>query len=282
MGTDADGYKAVTCVFNLAECVCDADYVQESVVEDIVTKTHIIQEIDHFAPLNVIIGSSTSFIPLSLVRSRAARHPERVAITHPSIPHWDAFCEVLGSSEEIMAWLATLYGRTSGSASGINGLGMDVVQMKREQHGHVLNTLLSFNMAACILLVKAGVCDAAACDTAFLHMCRCGQGAGGLGGIFRLVGGGSAEAAKDLMVDVAMGLPLGKATTWASFLLPSWLVRPLLCPLRICMWPWALFKGIVRRLVSWMVREFTETWEESMAVFGGRVLNRICALEQLQ
>lgn len=140
VATDADGYKAVTCVFNLAECVCDADYVQESVVEDIVTKTHIIQEIDHFAPLNVIIGSSTSFIPLSLVRSRAARHPERVAITHPSIPHWDAFCEVLGSSEEITAWLATLYGRTSGSsASGINGLGMDVVQMKREQHGHVLN-----------------------------------------------------------------------------------------------------------------------------------------------
>merc|ERR1719324_2312961 len=123
---DPEGHKKVTCVFNLAEAVADADYVQESVVEDLSLKQHIIQDIDEFAPPNVIIGSSTSFIPLSLLRARAKKHPERVATAHPSLPHWDAFAEVLGSSSNITKWLADLYGK---GTEEITGLGMDVVFM---------------------------------------------------------------------------------------------------------------------------------------------------------
>merc|ERR1719408_363827 len=122
LAKDPEGYKSVACVLNLAECVSDADYIQESVVEELHLKQQIMQDIDEFAPPHVIIGSSTSFIPLSLLRARAKCHPERVATAHPSLPHWDAFCEVLGSSPEITQWLATLYGQ-GGFAGGENPQG---------------------------------------------------------------------------------------------------------------------------------------------------------------
>ena len=83
LATKPDGWRGVTCVSSVAECVASADYVQESVVEDLGTKLAIIAEIDAHAPAEVLIGSSSSFIPLSLVRSQAARHPGRVCTTAP-------------------------------------------------------------------------------------------------------------------------------------------------------------------------------------------------------
>merc|ERR1719335_1758241 len=144
LATDPEGYKNIKCVLNLAECVADADYVQESVVEELHLKQQIVQDIDEFAPPHVIIGSSTSFIPLSLLRARAKKHPERVATVHPSLPQWDAFCEVIGSSAQITNWLAMLVGKGSDEADtkrvtgtgdstseavlpAVKGLGMDVV-----------------------------------------------------------------------------------------------------------------------------------------------------------
>jgi len=279
---DPNGYKAVSCVLNLAECVGDADYVQESVVEDLGTKQHIIQDIDNFAPPHVIIGSSTSFIPLSLLRARAKRRPARVAIAHPSIPQWDAFCEVLGSTPEVTNWLAELYGW--GSGSGITGLGMDVVRMKCEQHGHVLNTVTQFNILACTGLVRTGVCDIAAFDVAFTHFCRLGLAAGGIGGLFRLVGGGSSEAAKDLMTDIVIGTPLGKSTAMASSILPGFLLRPAIWIMQVWWWPVQLFKGITKRIVSWLYRPIFEEWDDSVAGicdFNNMTLNQVVALEAL-
>lgn len=285
LAVDPDGYKAVSCVFNLAECLSDADYVQESVVEDIATKQHIIQEIDHFAPPNVVIGSSTSFIPLSLLRARAKRCPERVAIAHPSLPQWDAFCEVLGSSDEITTWLAELYGRTAGSdSSGITGLGMDVVQMKCEAHGHVLNSIVLSMMLTCSTLVQTGVCDAAACDTAFLHFCRLGLASEGLGGVSRVIGGGSSRSFVDLNTDISMGIPLGKTTSWASWILPAWLLMAFLRLVQVCLWPWQMLTAKMRHMISWWYRPFYNTWDESPAgvsAFENRVLSHVCALEAL-
>jgi carnitine 3-dehydrogenase len=286
LAADPNGYKAVSCVFNLAECVSDADYVQESVLEDLATKQHIIHEIDHFAPPNVIIGSSTSFIPLSLLRTRARQHPERVAIAHPSLPQWDAFCEVLGSSDEITAWLADLYGGPSGSAGpgDIVGLGMDVIRMRCEAHGHVLNTFFMSNILAGISLVRTGVCDAAACDTALLHFCRMVTAAGGLGGAFRLVGGGSSQAWCDLATDIATGLPLGKTASWASWVLPAWLLMPSLRLAQLILRPLQLFSGAMRSRVSRLYRPFYEKWDESSAghaAFESLALSNVCSLEAL-
>ena len=42
LASDPAGFRAVRCVFNIAECVADADYVQESVVEDLQLKQQAI------------------------------------------------------------------------------------------------------------------------------------------------------------------------------------------------------------------------------------------------
>lgn len=94
MTSDPEGWHAVQCVRTIADCVASADYVQESVVEELPLKQAIIAEIDQHAPAGVMVGTSSSFIPLSLVRARASRHPDRIATAHPTLPQWDAFVEV--------------------------------------------------------------------------------------------------------------------------------------------------------------------------------------------
>merc|ERR1740129_2570687 len=108
--------------------------------------------------------------------------------------------------------------------------------MKCEQHGHVLNTVIQFNMLACTGLLNTGVCDVAAFDVAFTHFCRLGVAAGGIGGLFMLIGGGSSEAAKDLMTDIVIGTPLGKSSSMASWVLPGFLVRPIIWGMQVWFW----------------------------------------------
>lgn len=291
--SDPEGYKQVTCVLNLAECVSDADYVQESVVEDLLLKQQIIQDIDEFAPPNVIIGSSTSFIPLSLLRARAKRHPERVATAHPSLPHWDAFCEVLGSSPEITAWLAALYGKggvvgeenpQGSNSSKIIGLGMDVVAMKKECHGHAFNALFQTVYTTSTLLVNSGVCKASEMDASLVHFCRLVVSSGGLSGLLcGVVGGGSVDSAHELITDIMMGLPIAWGTVAISWSLPRFLAKIALYIWQKMCWPLTLFKKLVARFVLWWTRPFFKRFEENWADRKGAhevALKRVCLMEK--
>lgn len=98
VATEADGLRNLRCVYTIEECVRDADYVQESVVEDLVTKQAIVAEIDRHCARNVLIGTSSSFLPFSLASLRCAVQPDRVVTAHPSLPQWDSFVEVIGLS----------------------------------------------------------------------------------------------------------------------------------------------------------------------------------------
>lgn len=281
IANDPEGYKAVSCVSNLAECVGDADYVQESVVEDLNLKQCVIAEIDEFAAPNVIIGSSTSYIPLSLVRARAKKFPGRVATAHPSLPHWDAFCEVLGSSESITQWLMELYGEGNDK---IVGLGMDVVFMKNECHGHVFNVFTELCWMASVSLVKAGIASAEDIDKALVHFARCVIVGNGLSGMLTgLVGGGSVKAATDLVTDITMGLPVGWTAVFINRFLPRglawyaiWIVQRLWLPYRF-------FTGLVSRIVINLNRPFGKLFNEapaSVKFFEERALKRVCVLER--
>jgi carnitine 3-dehydrogenase len=293
LAVDPDGYHKVTCVFNLAECVSDADYVQESVVEDLLLKQQIIRDIDEFAPPNVIIGSSTSFIPLSLLRARAKNHPERIATAHPSLPHWDAFCEVLGSSQEITDWLATLYGKggivgadnpQGSSGIGLTGLGMDVVSMKKECHGHAFNAIFQTVFAMSTLLVNSGVCKADEMDMALVHFARLVVAGGGLSGLLcGIVGGGSVESSRELTTDIFLGAPVAWGAVSISWLMPALLAKTALRIWQTVCHPVKFAKGLVGRFVGWWAAPFYERFEDSSGdcvCFRDKALNIVCALEQ--
>lgn len=279
--TDPEGYKKVQIVMNLAECVADADYVQESVLEDLHLKQSILQECDEFAPPDVIIGSSTSFIPLSLLQMRAKKQPGRIAIAHPSVPQFDAFCEVLGSSEDITQWLGSLHGEGD---SGIEGLGMDIVLLKRECHGHAFNSLILMMYFTCYYLRRTGVCDAKGVDTALVHVARCIIAGGGFSGCnVGLIGGNSIKACGDLNTDIVMGIPLGMSAVGIRYLVPWFLRFPALWLLQVCCWPIKFFKSPARRFTDWMNKPWYQIFDESPAAvvkFEAKAMDRICAMEK--
>jgi len=266
--------------------VSDADYVQESVVEDLLLKQQIIHDIDEFAPPNVIIGSSTSFIPLSLLRARANKHPERVATAHPSLPHWDAFCEVLGSSPEITQWLATLYGENPQSSGGeaLTGLGMDVVAMKKECHGHAFNAIFQTTFALSTVLVNSGVCKAEEMDTALVHFSRCVVAGGGLSGLLcGIVGGGSVDSSHELTTDIFLGAPVAWGAVAISWCLPKWLAKIVLRFWQFLCYPMKFLKKLVARFVRWWAQPFYDRFEKAAAdraAWNATALKRVCALEQ--
>jgi len=280
IASEPEGWTAVSCVSNLSECVADADYVQESVPEDLHLKQCIIEEIDEYAPPNVIVGSSTSYIPLSLVRARAKRHPERIATAHPSLPHWDAFAEVLGSSNTITKWLADLYGK---GTDEITGLGMDVVFMKKECHGHVFNVFFEATWLVSVSLAKTGVAAAHDIDKALVHFARCIIAGNGLSGMMTgLVGGGKVEATTDLVTHIAMGLPMGWNAVLISRIAPRALVWPLIWLTQRLWLPFRLLKGFVNRVVIGLNEPFGNCFDESptgVRSFNESALQRVCALE---
>jgi 3-hydroxyacyl-CoA dehydrogenase len=278
---DTEGWKKITCILNLAECVADVDYIQESVVEDLALKQQIIQDIDEFAPAHVIIGSSTSFIPLSLLRARAKLHPDRVATVHPSLPHWDAFAEVLGSSEEITTWLATLCGKGDAITTG---LGMDVVAMKKECHGHAFNAIFQTVFVVSTVLVRTGVCKAYEMDMALQHFARLVVAGGGLSGLHvGIVGGGTVEAANELTTDIFLGAPVAWGAVGCSWLLPRILAKIAIRILQVLCYPLRFLKGPVSRFVRWLAGPFYERFQKlnpNVAVFHKDVLSTVCALEE--
>jgi carnitine 3-dehydrogenase len=248
LAKDPEGWRKVGCVRTIAECVASADYVQESVVEELPLKQAILAEIDEHAPAGVFVGSSTSYIPLSLCRARVRRHPERIAIAHPTLPQWDSFVEVLGATPAHTAWLAELFGPA--------GVGMeDVIRMRKECHGHVHNAVLNATVTAATGLVRAGMCSPEEMDRALTHMCRLLLASGGVtGALVGVVGGGSADATRSLSADILLGGPAGVAACLLSWLCPpilSWLGLQMITFISGLFASSSSVKRLAKRFIGW-------------------------------
>lgn len=279
LASDPDGWRRVECVRTIAEAVGAADYVQESVVEELPLKQSIIGEIDAHAPARVMVGTSTSFIPLSLCRARARRHPSRIGTAHPTLPQWDAFVEVLGATPAHTAWLGALF--------GAEGVGMeDVVCMRKENHGHVHNAVLNANITAATGLVRAGLCSPQEMDRALVHMSRLVVASGGItGALVGVVGGGSIDATKQLSADIALGTPAGISACFISWFVPpilSWLLLWIVQRVTSLYASSPSVKRLAVRFITWWVGAFFDRWEGNVEVgFEDRALRKMVALCEL-
>jgi 3-hydroxyacyl-CoA dehydrogenase len=144
---------------DMPAAVADADFVQEQAPERLELKVKLFAGIDEAAPVDSIIASSSSGIPMSDIQT-GCKHPERTVIGHPfNPPHVIPLVEVVGGK-------ATAAETVDAAMAFYAAIGKRPIQLHKELHGHVANRLQSALYREIVYLVSQNVLDVAAADDA--------------------------------------------------------------------------------------------------------------------
>jgi carnitine 3-dehydrogenase len=124
----------LTVADTLEKAVADAEFVQESAPERLDVKVQLLAEIDHAAPPEVVIASSTSGYGMTQMQVDCSR-PDRLVVGHPfNPPYLIPLVEVVGGERtdpEAVDWAARFY----------QSCGKRVIRMDRELPGFIGNRL---------------------------------------------------------------------------------------------------------------------------------------------
>ncbi len=104
------------CTTDLGEACAEAEFVQESVPENLALKQAVYEKLGDLVPQDVVIASSTSGLSMTDIQARCAT-PERTVVAHPfNPPYLLPLVEMIGgakTSPDTVAWAAAFY-RLSG------------------------------------------------------------------------------------------------------------------------------------------------------------------------
>lgn len=146
---------------DLAAALEGVDFVQENGPEREDLKKRLFEELDRLLPLDVIIASSTSGIPMSAIQQNC-RHPERCIVGHPFTPaHLVPLVEIVGGAKSgpaALAWARAFY----------ESLGKKVVHVRKEVPGFLANRFQTLVLQEALSLVKNGVATVEEVDEAFV------------------------------------------------------------------------------------------------------------------
>lgn len=110
--SDGASRDRLVCTSDLGEAVSGADFVQESVPEDLSIKQALYAELDSMVPEGVIIASSTSGLSITDIQARCAS-AERTLAAHPfNPPYILPLVEIVGgerTAPETLSWAAEFY-----------------------------------------------------------------------------------------------------------------------------------------------------------------------------
>lgn len=138
---------------SLGEAVKDAEFIQESVREDLNIKRTLFDEIGRLASREAILLSSTSALPGSQFLTDIP-HPERALVAHPvNPPSHIPLVELCGTgltAEKSIETARTFY----------VDAGMEPITVKKEIDGFILNRLQYTLVAEAMHLVGEGYCSA--------------------------------------------------------------------------------------------------------------------------
>ncbi len=105
----------LTCTSDLAEAVANADFVQESVPENIDLKQSVYEQLGDLVPADVVIASSTSGLSMTDIQAKCST-PERTVVAHPfNPPYLLPLVEMVGgekTSPDALTWAAEFYTHT--------------------------------------------------------------------------------------------------------------------------------------------------------------------------
>jgi 3-hydroxybutyryl-CoA dehydrogenase len=142
----------------LAECVRDADYVVEAVLEDLALKQKLFGEVEAHVRDDTILASNTSVIPITDIM-RGLRHRARAVGTHWwNPPFLVPLVEVIGTEWTSPATIDQTMKLHS-------AVGKTPAHVKKDVPGFIGNRLQHALWREAISLVEHGICDAETVDT---------------------------------------------------------------------------------------------------------------------
>lgn len=143
----------------IEDAVCDVEYVQENTAENLEVKREIFAELDHHAPADAILASSTSGIVPSLFIDHLT-HPERCLVAHPLNPPY------LVPAVDLMPSPQTAPAYMKRAEKFLLDCGQVPIVMEREDPGFITIRLQGMMYHECWRLVAEGLADPESVDIA--------------------------------------------------------------------------------------------------------------------
>jgi 3-hydroxypropionate dehydrogenase (NADP+) len=152
--------KRITPTLDLPNAVSEADFVTESVTEDLEIKKQVFHAMDILTPPTVILASSSSGLLMTEIQ-KATMHPQRCILAHPILPpHLIPLVEIAGGA-------ATSPETAQKTQQFLKSIGKTPIILNKEVPGYIVNRLQAALWREAISLVAQGVANAEAVDTAF-------------------------------------------------------------------------------------------------------------------
>ena len=157
LGDDENAVNRVKPVADMAECVRDADYVVEAILEDMPLKQKTFAEIEKHVRPDTILASNTSVMPITEIM-QGLKHRERALGTHWwNPPFLVPLVEVIGTqwtSQAAIDFTMKLHADA----------GKEPAHVKKDVPGFIGNRLQHALWREAVSLVERGICDAETVD----------------------------------------------------------------------------------------------------------------------
>jgi 3-hydroxybutyryl-CoA dehydrogenase len=157
LGDDEHAVKRVRPIVDLAECVREADYVVEAILEDMPLKQRTFAEIETHVRADTILASNTSVMPITQIMG-GLRRRERALGTHWwNPPFLVPLVEVIGTqwtSPQTIEFTMKLHAEA----------GKMPAHVKKDVPGFIGNRLQHALWREAVSLVERGICDAETVD----------------------------------------------------------------------------------------------------------------------
>ncbi|MFT4184389.1 MAG: 3-hydroxyacyl-CoA dehydrogenase family protein [Rhizobium sp.] len=150
---------AVAYTTSIEDCVANAGIVSENLAEDVALKQRVFGEVEILAPADCLLTTNTSSVPITLIAAGLAR-PERVVGIHwfnpPAVMPLVEIVRGEKTSDEVVDHARVLCA----------DIGKDVIEVKTDIAGFVVNRLQYAILREALHLVEAGVASIADVDRA--------------------------------------------------------------------------------------------------------------------
>lgn len=167
---------------SLAEAVTDADWVQESVPEDLAIKHKVIAEIQANAPDHTLLGSSTSGFKPSELQEGASK-PGQIMVAHPFNPVY------LLPLVEVVPGTACSDDVKSQACELLQSIGMEPLIVRNEIDAHIADRFLEACWREALWLIKDDIATTEEIDNAIRYGFGLRWGQMGMFETYRLAGG---------------------------------------------------------------------------------------------
>jgi 3-hydroxybutyryl-CoA dehydrogenase len=157
LGDDPKAVERVTPVADLGDCVREADYVVEAVLEDMPLKQRIFGEIEKNVRPDTILASNTSVMPITEIMKGLQRRDRALGTHWWNPPFLVPLVEVIGTqwtSPQAIDFTMKLHADA----------GKMPAHVKKDVPGFIGNRLQHALWREAISLVERGICDAETVD----------------------------------------------------------------------------------------------------------------------